>query len=639
MVAMVESTAPRAQPPTPSEVAQSIRKRLTVHDPLRVVARLRDGEFHAIDDHVTTLWGHRAAQSRGQGQLVTLAALRHRISILPHQINAAQRVLNKMGNRAIMADEVGLGKTVETGIVMKELIAKGLAERVLILTPASLVNQWKEEMAAKFNEEFITHEDPDFKGFDEHDKIISSIDTAKLDKHIPDIISQDWDLTVVDEAHYLKNRNTQRYRLMETLFTRYMLMLTATPMQNSLKELFNLIHLIRPGLLGSEAHFQRSFMGDTQGRKLLNARDLQKLLREIMIRNRRSETGLKFPNRNVETHRIVASDEEYRLHEHLIDFIRDHYEGSFHLPLITLQREVASSTDALVATLENMIEGDAIENVKAWERLVEHAKEVKTNAKADFMANLCERMDDKVIIYTQFRKTQDLLMRRLADADVSAVAFNGSMNQKQKVAAIEQFRGDTQVLVCTDSGSEGLNLQFAHVLVNYDLPWNPMRVEQRIGRVHRIGQENDVVILNLTVKDTIEDYVLEVLYEKIALFEVAIGEMDLILSNRPTTETLDAEILKIIAESKDKGDVKKKLETVTTEMESSKKEADRIREFDEEIFSQLNLGTVHESEEDIEDRKEIERAIARVRRQTKEEEIEVVIEEGNGGKDDDGGED
>lgn len=615
------------QPPTPSEVAATIRRKLTVHDPLRVVSRLRDGEFQSFDDHLTTLWGHRAAQSRDQSQLMTLTALRHRIEVLPHQVNASIRVLNKMGCRAILADEVGLGKTVEAGIIMKELIAKGLAERVLILTPASLVNQWKEEMRAKFKEEFISHDDPGFEGFDAHDKIISSIDTAKLDKHVPDIISQDWDLTVVDEAHYLKNRNTQRYRLMETLFTRYLMMLTATPMQNSLKELFNLIHLVRPGLLGSEAHFQRSFMGDTQGRKLLNARDLQKLLREVMIRNRRSETGLKFPSRNVETHRIVASDEEYRLHDHLIDFIRENYTGAFHLPLITLQREVASSSEALVATLENMMEGDMIDSVEAWERLVKHASEVTTNAKADFVANLIERMDDKVILYTQFRKTQDLLMRKLKEGDVEAVAFNGSMNPKQKAAALEKFRGDTQALVCTDSGSEGLNLQFAHVLINYDLPWNPMRVEQRIGRVHRIGQQNDVVILNLTLKDTIEDYVLEVLYEKIKLFEVAIGEMDLILSNRPTTESLDAEILKVIAESKDKTEVRKKLATVSKEMESSKKTADDIRQFDEEIFSQMDLGTVNETEDEELD-VEIKRAVERVRKERDEDdEPEIVIVE------------
>jgi SNF2 family DNA or RNA helicase len=270
-------TQPRTtpmNPPKPQDVVREIHDRLTVHDPGRLLARLRDGECDGFQEHLVTLWGHAAAQTRDESNLMTLAALRHRIEILPHQVNAAIRVLTKMNSRAILADEVGLGKTIEAGIVMKELIARGLAERILILTPASLVDQWKGEMENKFNEFFLKHDDPGFEGFDAHDRIISSIDTAKLDRHVPDIISQDWDLVIIDEAHYLKNRSTQRYRLMETLFTRYLLMLTATPMQNTLKELFNLIHLVRPGLLGSEQHFQKSFMGDTQGRKLLNARDL-----------------------------------------------------------------------------------------------------------------------------------------------------------------------------------------------------------------------------------------------------------------------------------------------------------------------------------------------------------------------------
>lgn len=627
---MTEVQASKPQPPTPQEVAREIHRRLVIQDPLRLMGRLRAGEYATPQEHATTLWGHEAARTRDQSNLMTLAALRHRIEILPHQVNAAIRVLTKMGTRAILGDEVGLGKTIEAGIIMKELIARGLAERVLILTPASLTTQWKEEMAAKFNEHFITHDDPEFKGFDAHDRIISSIDTAKLDKHVPDIISQDWDLTVVDEAHYLKNRNTQRYRLMETLFTRYILMLTATPMQNSLRELFNLIHLCRPGLLGSEAHFQQSFIGDTQGRKLLNARDLQKLLREVMIRNRRTETGLNFPERNVETHRIQASPEEYDLNLHLERFIREHYEGQFALPLITLQREMASSTQALVSTLHNMAEGDMIDIGRPFQELVAHAEKVDANAKADFIVTLFQNMKDKAIVYTQFRKTQEMLVRRLREGGILVTPFHGAMNQSQKTVAIEQFRNQTQVLVCTDSGSEGLNLQFAHVLINYDLPWNPMRVEQRIGRVHRIGQEHDVVIINLAVKDTIEDYVLEVLYEKIKLFEVAIGEMDLILSNMTTPESLDTKILEVIARAKDHDEVRNELAKAARELEESKRTAEEITKFDEAIFHEMDLGTT-EGADDPEEDAEIEKAVARMRKAREREtddDSSVVVEDG-----------
>ncbi|HEX2066110.1 MAG TPA: SNF2-related protein, partial [Candidatus Thermoplasmatota archaeon] len=504
-------------------------------DPFEVHAHLTKGQFAPLDLHLLNLRAHRLKAMRHEG-ITTLAQLRRKIKILPHQVKAAIKVLNQLQGRAILADEVGLGKTIEAGIVMKELVARGKAKSILILTPASLAGQWQQELWDKFGERFVRHDDEEFKGFSRHDKIVASIDTAKSPQHSRDIIAREWDLVIIDEAHYLKNKKTQRYSLADDITARHALMLTATPIQNNLIELYNLINLIKPGLLGTMQNFEEEYIGDAQGRVLLHAQRLQTLLQQVLIRNRRAETGLKFPERKVETHRVKASKGEYELHQAVSNFIRS-YKDFFesHLALMVLEREVASSAPALVKTLENMApKVHDPEVAAAMDDLRALGENIKRNSKVNLILDIAKNTKEKMIVFTQFRETQELLSRRLKQEGVENVKFHGQLTPGRRRNALEEFRGAgkgaPQVLVATDSGSEGLNLQFCHILVNYDLPWNPMRVEQRIGRVHRIGQDSsNVVILNLAVADTIEDYVLQVLYEKIKLFEVAIGEMDLIL--------------------------------------------------------------------------------------------------------------
>jgi superfamily II DNA or RNA helicase len=543
--------------------------------------------------------------------ITTLAQLRRKIKILPHQFKAAIKVLNQLGGRAILADEVGLGKTIEAGIVMKELIARGKARTVLILTPASLASQWQEELWNKFGERFIKHDDPEFKGFSSHDKLVSSIDTAKSPQHYPDIIGREWDLVIVDEAHYLKNKKTQRYALADDITARHALMLTATPIQNNLMELYNLINLIKPGLLGTMQNFEEEYIGDAQGRVLLHAQRLQRLLQQVLIRNRRQETGIRFPDRRVETHRVQASAGEYELHRAVTEFIRK-FRHAFesHLALMILEREVASSAPALAKTIGNMMEKvDNPEVLAAMEELKHKADSVKRNAKVNLVIDVATQTNDKMIIFTQFRETQELLSRRLKQEGIENVKFHGQLTPGRRRKALEEFRDQARVLVCTDSGSEGLNLQFCHIIVNYDLPWNPMRIEQRIGRVHRIGQERDrVVILNLAVADTIEDYVLQVLYEKIKLFEVAIGEMDLIISDINESGGLEKRILDVILATEDDKDIKEGLEKVEREVRRSKEQAEGIKELDAAVFQQFDLSTARD-DVTIEDRVDLEREV------------------------------
>ena len=583
-----------------------------IEDPFDVSKGLTAGTFASTEMHLLNLRAHRIKAQRHTG-ITTINHLRRKIQILPHQVKAAIRVLNQMQGRAILADEVGLGKTIEAGIVMKELIARGKAKSILILTPAALSSQWQQELWDKFGERFIKHDDPEFRGFDRDDKVVASIDTAKSAQHYPDIIARDWDLVVIDEAHYLKNKKTQRYALADDITARHALMLTATPIQNNLIELYNLINLIKPGLLGTLQNFEEEYVGDQQGRVLLHAKRLQRLLEQVMIRNRRSETGLSFPERRVETHRIEASKGEYELHRAVSQFIRN-YKSFFesHLALMILEREVASSAPALSMTLGNMMQKQHDPDVTAaMEDLKHQADSVKRNAKVNLILDVATNTDEKMIVFTQFRETQELLSRRLKQEGVSNVKYHGQLSSGRRKKALEEFRGDTQVLVCTDSGSEGLNLQFCSVLVNYDLPWNPMRVEQRIGRVHRIGQERDrVVILNLAVADTIEDYVLQVLYEKIKLFEVAIGEMDLILSDIDEGGGIEKRIMDAIMTSEKDEDIKEAMEKVERDVKKSKEHAQTIKELDASVFQQFDLSTA-EDDVRIEDQGDLEAEVRR----------------------------
>ena len=199
-----------------------------------------------------------------------------------------------------------------------------------------------------------------------------------------------------------------------------------------------------------------------------------------------------------------------------------------------------------------------------------------------------------MIVFNTFLESQKNILVDLAMQNISAISFNGTMTLEEKEAAIKKFKEEVQVLVCTDSGSEGSNLQFAHVIVNYDLPWNPMRVEQRIGRIHRIGQTHDVRIVNLAFNDTIEAYILNRLYEKIDLFKTAIGEMDLILSELKTSKSFETMLFESFVKAKDQEDVKKEVEVLAQQMQEAKEKKEQISVLDEKVFGERPGGDNHE---------------------------------------------
>ncbi|WP_044747841.1 DEAD/DEAH box helicase [Bacillus alveayuensis] len=474
---------------------------------------------------------------------------------LPHQLEVAKQVVEKMNGKAILADEVGLGKTIEAGLILKEYMIRGLVKKVLILVPASLVSQWVTEL----NEKFFIPAVQQKKSYvwEQCDVVVSSIDTAKKSPHKEIIYQQNYDMVIIDEAHKLKNNKTKNYEFVQNLKKKFCLLLTATPIQNRIEEIFHLVSLLKPGHLGNAAYFTEKY---GKMRSLHADEHLKALVNKVMIRNRRVDTGIEWSKRNVETIIIEFSKEERELYNAVQALKNISFGNQF--SLITLLRETCSSREALFVTLKNMLEKYEGDAPPYFNELIEKINMVKKNAKAEKALELIQSINDKVIIFTEYRATQLYLQWFLKQHGISSVPFRGGFKRGKKDWMKELFKNKMQVLIATEAGGEGINLQFCHHVINYDLPWNPMRLEQRIGRVHRLGQTNDVYIYNFAVKDTVEEHILKLLYEKIHLFERVIGELDDILA-KVELHNLEDYLHDIFFNSRSEGEMKIKMENLT----------------------------------------------------------------------------
>ncbi|WP_025846073.1 DEAD/DEAH box helicase [Paenibacillus ehimensis] len=511
----------------------------------------------------------RLAEEAEQSGLIRsfdeLQCLSHLPNLVPmdHQIDTAKKVLTEMRGRAILADEVGLGKTIEAGLILKEYMIRGLVRKVLILVPASLVLQWVRELNQKFGISAVAQKKEYM--WAANDVVVASMDTAKRDPHRDIVLGLEYDMLIVDEAHKLKNKKTTNYQFINELRKKYCLLLTATPVQNDLKELYNLITLLKPGQLGGQGSFQANFVVDKRIPK--NEAQLQQELSKVMIRNRRSDGNVNFTKRIVRNIPLRLSPEEQALYDGVTNFVRGRYEesggdiGSI-LSLVTLQREVCSSRDAVFITLVNLFkktEENSPLRAKIWE-LVELIRSIKANTKAEKVMELIGDIGEKVIIFTEYRASQEYLLQYLKERKISAVPYRGGMNRGKKDWMMDLFRNRAQVLIATEAGGEGINLQFCHHMINFDLPWNPMRVEQRIGRVHRLGQQEDVKIYNLSTLGTIEEHILSLLHEKINMFELVIGELDTILERFEKKTSLESHLAKMILSSRSQEDIRRQLD-------------------------------------------------------------------------------
>ncbi len=484
------------------------------------------------------------------------------VTPMAHQIDTARRVLYEMRGRAILADEVGLGKTIEAGLILKEYMVRGLAHKVLILVPASLVLQWVRELNQKFGIPAMAQKKSYM--WESADVLVASMDTAKRDPHRELVLAQEYDMLIIDEAHKLKNKNTTNYSFVSQIHKKYCLMLTATPVQNDMSELYNLITMLKPGQLGAEGKFTADYVAHKRRPK--NKEALHDELAKVMIRNRRGDGGISFTKRNVKNIPLTLSAEEQALYEGVTSFVRDRVReagivASSMLSLVTLQREVCSSRDAVFLTLVNLFKKtpeDSPYRERIWE-LVSLIKGIASNTKADKTLELIREVDDKVIVFTEYRATQEYLLKFFSDHNLTAVPYRGGMNRGKKDWMMDKFRGRAQVLVATEAGGEGINLQFCHNIINFDLPWNPMRVEQRIGRVHRLGQTCDVNIYNLCTLGTIEEHLVSLLHEKINMFELVIGELDTILERLEQDATFEQRLNRIMLEAETDEDIKRGL--------------------------------------------------------------------------------
>ncbi len=507
-----------------------------------------------------------------------------------HQLRTALTVLNTMRGQALLADEVGLGKTIEAGIIMKELLKRGLITRILIVTPASLMLQWQDELRVKFHEEFhLATPDDDWR----QDRMITSISRLRLPKKegapisqtARRILAQEYDLLIIDEAHKLKHRATQRFKFVSQMQKKYVLMLTATPVHNNLTELYNLITILKPGLLGTIRSFKRHFVASSDGRRPKNEQQLKNLLAGVMIRNRRSDVNIRFPARKAAIYHLTLTAPEQQLYDEVSQYIRHEFKtqtkNQYHLlSLTTLQKELCSSSRAVHATLQKMAERahypeEAKMRLRSFLTL---AEQIQTNRKIEALEDILEKFPGKFLVFTEFLQTMHYIRERLEARGIRTQLFHGGLDILQRREALRNFAKTARVLISTQTGGEGANLQFCHQLVNYDLPWNPMMIEQRIGRLHRLGQQHDVAIFNLSIHNTIEAHVLDLLSRKIRMFELVVGELDLILSEVEEKKTFEHTIQSIWLASHDDQDMQQRFDRLGDRLAQARKAFEKIKE-------------------------------------------------------------
>lgn len=474
---------------------------------------------------------------------------RARVVRYPHQLTAAGEIVGRLEGSALLADEVGLGKTIEAGLVLEELRARGEVRLALILCPAGLLAQWRDELRTKFGRKVLLQPAiPPERGV-----VLASLDWAKRMPQAAAYQARSWDLVIVDEAHHLKSQRSQNHSFVAGLPRRRILLITATPIQNELTELFSLVSLVKPAVFGSYMQFYRRFL--LAPRRPRNVDELRQELSTVMVRRTRQEAKIDLPERRVELLKVELTPPERELYDRATRLLGQAYRArraqqETVLPLVLIQRELCSSSFALAETLLRM--GPSWFGAEAKD-LLGMAQAIHRNQKAEAASSLLCGLREPALVFTEFRATQMHLGRLLEEAGLEVHYMHGGQGQRQRQEEIAAFRRRGGVLVSTEAGGQGLNLQTAAVVVNYDLPWNPMRVEQRIGRAHRLGQTREVRILNLCARDTVEEHVLRLLHEKIDMFRRVIGDLDVILRHLEHEKPLESQLLEIFLTESDLG--------------------------------------------------------------------------------------
>lgn len=538
------------------------------------VSRLREVQLLIDYTHLTILGGF--------GELLCLNTIQG-VDRYWYQVETVRKVLRDFRGRVLLCDEVGLGKTIEAGMLIKEYLLRGMVKNILILTPPSLVSQWKEEMETKFGIEFLTTDDIEFKKnpdrFWKHEFIIASLGTARSKRNRPLVTKEFYDIVVVDEAHHLRNKRTVAWKLVNEIKKKYIFLLSATPVQNNLMELYNLITLLKPGQFKTEKLFKQEYLVRGNLRTPKNKEKLRDLLKNVMIRNTRSAIDLKLPKRFATTMRLEPTEIERTVYAWLKDYLRRNHFKKQTTNLFL--REAGSSPFALSKSLSKVQKNGEIAEI------IDLIGSLEDISKGKALVDLVKKNpEERKIIFAQYLNSLDFITDLLRRYGVDHVTFKGGMSTKEKNNAIASFKNEVPLLVSTELGGEGSNLQFCRTIINFDLPWNPMRIEQRIGRLHRIGQTRDVFVFNLSVRETIEDYMIEILDSKINMFEMVIGEIEPIMGHISEDKDFDDVILDIWLRSGSDKELEDRFEALGNEMITAKKNYLKAKAFDEEIFGE-----------------------------------------------------
>ncbi|MBL7094085.1 DEAD/DEAH box helicase [candidate division KSB1 bacterium] len=540
-----------------------------------------------------TLQAYKLSFRTSYEQLLCLPTLRN-VQSLWYQEETARKVLKNFRGRAILSDEVGLGKTIEACICLKEYIMRGLVKTVLILTPSNLVRQWQEEMLEKFQLSFISSNDTLFRQqpqkFWNSTFVLSSINTAKSKHNFEMVTSRNYDMVIVDEAHHLKNRSTLNWKLINTIHKTYLLLLTATPVQNNLEELYNLVTLLRPGHLKTRKAFKQEFITRGNPTDPQNREKLRGLLQEVMLRNTRSITQLRLPPRFATTVKVSPTQAEEKFYQAVSDFVAEQADsetkGITRLGLQKLLEAAGSSHISALRMLQNIADKNENGVSRQVRKILGIGKKIQVAAKTERVVELLQALPDQKIIFVNYVATLEYLKGVLDKQNIPYVIFQGAMTSAQKQAAIDRFRDGCPVFLATGTGGEGHNLQFCHTMINYDLPWNPMEIEQRIGRIHRIGQENEVQVYNFCAAGSIEDHILEVLDRKINMFELVVGEIDMILGHLKDEQEFGDMVYNIWIKNRDEKKRKNAFSALSSKLKRARNAYSKSKELDEKLFQE-----------------------------------------------------
>ena len=511
-------------------------------------------------------------------RLLAPHALYDRVRPHPYQLRVVEQVLREKAPAAILADEVGLGKTIEAGLIYKELALRGVVRSALVLAPKALLSQWQEELAEHFDEDFVLTDEKRFRGFAREPRVICSL--PQFVRSFEQIGSRTWDLLIVDEAHLLANPQAKRRISVSQLRARWRLLLTATPVANRLTDLYSLIDLVTPGKLGTLREFEAEYVEDPGTARVLRkdrAQRLRAITRDVMCRTRRADTDISFVGRSVDTRRVQATPAEDAMIADVTDYLRRLYRraptsrsnrGAVIREIMALQQSLSSSPSAIEASLRRRAERHPDE-AGALLALADRCHELASAKERLLLETLEETGSEPALVFTLRLDTAARLRDVIRANGRTADCYIGALSRAEREAMVNRFNnGALQTLIATDAGAEGLNLQQrCHVVFNYDLHWNPMRIEQRIGRVHRLGQPHDVSVFNFVLKDTVDDYVLQLLYQKISLFTMTIGALETVLAEAQEGEIdLEERILEIVLGSASGDDMRKQVQSLGDEL-------------------------------------------------------------------------